>query len=209
MDDYYKRYWKNKISAGVMDKPPSSNNIFLLQEKLNKFKKYLKGKCLDVGCGDGFITSELNKIIPTIGLDISDIAIKKAKKNYSNINFLKGSVTNLPFKKDQFNCIFASELIEHIQDSEAMFNEFNRILKKNGNLIMTTPELTKLKNIFIALFYWDKYYHPANPHIRFYSKKALTEILKRFGFKLVHYEPDGKFFGFVPKGMIVIAKKIR
>jgi len=209
MEDYYKRYWKNEIEAGTMDKPPLHDNALLVQKKLNKFKKYLNGKCLDAGCGDGFVTSELNKITPTIGLDFSDVAIKKAKKNYPQIRFIKGSVTNLPFNKNQFDCIFASELIEHIQDSEAMFYEFNRVLRKNGNLIITTPELTKLKNIFIALFYWDKYYHPVNPHIRFYSKKSITEILKRFGFKIIHYEPDGRFFWFVPKGMIIVAKKIK
>ena len=209
MDDYYKRYWRREIKGGVMDKPPAAGNVHLTQKKLERFKKYLNGKCLDAGCGDGFVTSELNKITPTMGLDISDIAIKKAKKKYPDVKFIRGSVTKLPFKRNYFDCIFAEEVVEHIQDTEAMFCEFNRILKKRGNLIITTPELTRLKNIFIALFYWDKYYHPVNPHIRFYSKTSITEILKRFGFKLIHYESDGRFFWFVPKGMIIVAKKIR
>ncbi len=208
MKEYYNRYWMNKIDGGVMDKPPSSEDVSTFKIQLNKIRKYLSGKCLDVGCGNGLLTSQLNKITPTIGLDISEIAIKKARKKYPKIKFVKGYVTELPFKKNQFDCIFASELVEHIQDTEAMFYEFKRVLKKRGYLIIKTPQLTMLKNLYIALFYWDKYYHPFNPHIRFYSKRSLIKILKTFGFEVIQYESDGKFFGLVPKGMIIVAKKI-
>ena len=115
----------------------------------------------------------------------------------------------MPFKGNQFDCIFASEIIEHVLDTEAMFFEFNRVLKKNGYLIITTPEFAWLKRVFIALFLSDSYFYPFNPHIRFYSKKTLAEILKKFGFKIVHYQPDGSFFGLMPKGMLVVAKKTR
>jgi len=208
MDDYYTRFWKSE----TIDKPPlylSQKEILSFSKDIVKFKKYLKGKCLDAGCGNGFTTSELNKITPSVGLDISDIAIRKSKEKYPNIKFVKGSVTDLPFKKNQFGCIFATEVIEHIEDTEAMFHEFNRVLKKNGHLIIIAPELTRLKNIFIALFYWDKYYYPTKTHIRFYSKKTLTEILKKFKFKIIHYEPEGRFFWKIPKGMLVVSKKIR
>lgn len=210
MKDYYERYWGSGVKGKVMHEPPPDN---FPNERwsivLNAIKKYLKNKCLDAGSGSGFITSELNKIIPTIGLEISNIALEKARKNHPSIKFVKGSVTGMPFENSQFDCIFASELVEHVLDTEAMFSEFNRVLKEGGHLIITTPELTVLKNIFIALFYWNAYYYPVNPHIRFYSRKTLTEILIKFGFKIVHYESDGKFFWLVPKGMLVVAKKIK
>jgi len=208
MEEYYERYWKNEINAGVMNKPPIEN-ISRTRNMLIKVRRFLKGECLDVGCGDGSITSELNKIIPTIGLDVSEVAIRKARKKYPHIKFIKGDVTNLPFGKKHFGCVFASELIEHVQDTNIMFSEFNRVLSENGCLIMTTPELTFLKNVFIALFYWNKYYNPANPHIRFYSKKSLGSILKKFGFKIIHYEHDGEIIYGIPKGMMVVAKKMR
>jgi ubiquinone/menaquinone biosynthesis C-methylase UbiE len=207
MKEYYERYWENGVKGKVMNEPPDDLKTERWKKLFNVVKRYLKGKCLDAGSGSGFITSELNKVTPTTGMEISDAALKKARKEHANIKFVKGSVANIPFKNNEFGCIFASELIEHVLDTESMFSEFNRVMKKRGYLIITTPELTWLKRVFIAIFYWD-YYYPLNPHIRFYSKNTLKEVLDSFGFKVIHYEHDGEIFYGVPKGMIMVAKKI-
>jgi ubiquinone/menaquinone biosynthesis C-methylase UbiE len=209
MKDYYERYWETGIKGKIMHEPPDNFREKHWAAFYNKVRRYLKNECLDVGSGSGFITSELNKIVTTSGLEISDAALKKARKTYPNMKFVKGSATDIPFNDNKFNCIFVSDVIEHVMDTEAMFHEFNRVLKKGGHLIITTPELTWLKRVFIALFYFNDYFYPINPHIRFYTKSTLKEILKKFGFKMIHYEHDGSFFWLVPKGMLVVAKKMR
>lgn len=65
-----------------------------------------------------------------------------------------------------------------------------------------------LKQIIIATFFWNKYFYPTNPHIRFFNKSTLKDILGKHGFKIIKYSWNGSYFKIMPKGQIVIAQKI-
>lgn len=198
MKEFYEREWKKDLVSHWNKKE--------IDKIIEVIKPYLKNNCLDIGCGYGEITNELNKIIPTQGMDISDIAIQKSKKNYPHIEFEQGSATNIPFPDNSFNTVFAGELIEHVPDTSKMFSEFWRILKQGGNLIVITPEFSFIKNLIITFFYWEEFYNPLGQHLRFYSRKKLKGILKDNSFKLI-YEWRKKHFGIIPNLMLIIAEK--
>jgi len=207
---FYERYWKQQNIGKVACIPPQRS-----KEQLEKIKlmvdPYVHGKGLDVGCGDGDLTSclkTLGNVKEIFGLDISPTAILKAKKKYPQISFQVGSVTQIPFSNREFDFIIASEIIEHILDTESMFAEFNRVLKKKGELVITTVDFNLLKKIIIGLFFWEKYFYPTNPHVRFFTKNTLKEMLEKFGFKVIKYWWNGSYLGIMPKGQAVVAKKI-
>ena len=61
------------------------------------------------------------------------------KDNESNVNFIKGNSLKLPFKENIFDCILLGEIIEHIAYPEILFAEIYPILKRDGLVIITTP----------------------------------------------------------------------
>lgn len=89
--------------------------------------------------------------------------IGNKKKIYS----VFGNCEELPFADNSFEKIIMMEVIEHIENDEAAISELSRVLKKNGKLIMTTPNGDIVEN--------------KNPHhYRHYQPDELRNILKEF-----------------------------
>jgi 2-polyprenyl-3-methyl-5-hydroxy-6-metoxy-1,4-benzoquinol methylase len=210
--NYYERYWSSNLKKdGFATLPPvwEESNLGRI---INIIKPYCQGDVLDVGCGDGTFTSQLSKVDKVknvIGIDLSHTAISEAKRRYPEIKFEVTSATRLPFSDESFDFITMVELAEHIIDTEQMFKEVNRVLKPEGAILITTTDFNLLKKVIVATFFWEKYFYPTNPHIRFFTKSTLEDILNKTGFKLIKYKWNGGYFGIIPKGQIVIAKKLK
>jgi len=99
-------------------------------------------KVLFAGCGDGF---ECLKVAQNgaevFGIDISEIGIKLAKQNLSNFceNFFVGDFENTSFEDEQFDVLVSMLSIMYKKDITNVLNEFNRILKNDGNIIIAVP----------------------------------------------------------------------
>jgi ubiquinone/menaquinone biosynthesis C-methylase UbiE len=214
MDNYYERYWKKNGSLGKDDNvtgtPPHWQEKDL-RRILNCLPDIPAGRILDVGCGGGYFThaiSGLGSPREVFGIDISENAIQQARSDYPGINFSVGEITSLEFQEEFFEAIFAIEVLEHIMDVGLALKELNRVLKKGGYLVITTTDFNLLKRVLIALFFFDKYFYPTNPHIRFFDKNTLSSILEKNGFSVFRYKWHGSYFGIMPKGQIVVARKI-
>ncbi len=83
---------------------------------------------IDIGCGEGFIVNCLNR--PDItGVDISKKALNIAKQKNPGCNFCTGSVYDLSFKKNSFDLVLATEVLEHLENPEKALQEIKRISK--------------------------------------------------------------------------------
>jgi len=168
---------------------------------------------LDFGCGEGRYIEEILKVNPykIIGADISEYAIKKAKKKFPNGRFYVTSGDDgekLPFATNSADFILAADVIEHIFDVVNFVSEMNRTLKKGGRIFISTPYHGTIKNLVIALVGFDTAFNPTWAHIRFFTKKSLTKLLEENGFKILEYGQYGRFKPF-SMGMYFIAKKIK
>jgi len=108
---------------------------------------------LEVGCGNGdfaLCLSDKNSNITAVDFSRKAISIarKKAKTLNSKVRFMVADAQNLPFKDNSFDMIFSCECLEHVENPERVLLEFNRVLKENGELILTT------ENYFNALILW-------------------------------------------------------
>ena len=100
-------------------------------------------KLLDVGCACGHyyrsIKKRVNKDFFYTGTDPYDIFLDKAKiawKNDSNVNFLKGNIYKLPFKKNQFDLTICSNVFIHLNKIKKPLQELLRVTK--GTIIIRT-----------------------------------------------------------------------
>ena len=107
-------------------------------------RRLVKNKTvLDAACGEGYGSHILSdNATSVVGLDIDDSSVKHAQERYqkSNLSYVQGSCIKLPFKNDSFDCIVSFETIEHLAEQQQMLNEFNRVLKKDGFIIISTPD---------------------------------------------------------------------
>ena len=208
---YYEKYWKGDLGdKGLFMEPPREE----ISKNLESMKKYIKGSVLDYGCGQGNllrIMSEINSEATLHGFDISSNAIKLAKERNHDleINFHAGESLVDVFTQGQFDFVTATDVMEHIIDVDGTLKDINRLLKVGGHLYITTVDFNFLKKILISMFAFDKYFYPTTPHIRFFTRKTLEDLLITRGFKPIRYEWDGSYWGLMPKGQIIIAEKIR
>lgn len=103
-------------------------------------KRLLTGKVLDVGCGDGTFRPLFDRDADYSGLEFSKEQAAKAKKKGLDVK-IHDVTTKFPFKKQTFDVVFASEILEHIIDTDGFLQNCNKVLKKGGSLIITTPNI--------------------------------------------------------------------
>lgn len=107
---------------------------------------------LDLGCGEETYIENLIKIGNNnlYGVDISDYVIdnhKKAYRDHSNVEFIACPAEQLPFDKGYFDLIICDELIEHVPKAEVLLDETARVIKKDGTLIISTPNRNRVSAI--------------------------------------------------------------
>lgn len=96
-------------------------------------------KVLLLGCGTAEESELLNKYNPKkiIGIDISKKSIAIAKECYPDCDFYVGDMLKLPFKENEFDFIFSSLAIHHVENKEKVFEELYRVLNKNGEVLFS------------------------------------------------------------------------
>ncbi|MBC7875261.1 MAG: class I SAM-dependent methyltransferase [Ferruginibacter sp.] len=100
-------------------------------------------KVLDIACGEGYGSALLAKnALQVTGVDIEAGIISMAKDKYpqENLQFLTGSVENIPSADQQFEVVVSFETLEHIGDHEKMISEIKRVLLPGGLLVISTPD---------------------------------------------------------------------
>lgn len=106
----------------------------------------LKGteRILDIGCGTGKTTNYCANLIPEgsiVGLDLSSDMINFAKEEYkatSNLKFIEGSATNIPFE-NEFDVVFSMYCLHWIEDQQKVIDQIAKSLKSGGQALLYIP----------------------------------------------------------------------
>ena len=141
-----------EITAEIQPKYPKVRLDNAMYRKVHKYlRRIKKGKILEVGCIDGSFLRILEKESwECKGLELLQHMVKKGRKLGTDI--VQGDAQlKFPFK-DKFDVILAGEVIEHMVYPDRFLENCHGALKKNGILILTTPNLTFLVNRFLVLF---------------------------------------------------------
>ncbi len=140
--------------------------------KLRALAPKLKGKLLDFGCG-----SKPYKAIFTvdeyIGLDFENPGHPHLNERIDV--FYNGK--NIPFQDEHFDAIFSSEVFEHIFNLEDILTELNRVLKKDGLMLITCP--------------FSICEHEVPNDFARYSSYSIKYLLEKNGFEVVEQYKTG------------------
>ena len=112
-------------------------NPWVTRVRAKKVRKYASGITLDVGIGSGQL-AEQYLVRPIVACDFSTGMLKlaKARPKMKYSFFVAADVENLPFKKNLFDTIVASEVIYYLQHPKRFLEEAFRCLTPNGKLIL-------------------------------------------------------------------------
>ncbi len=132
---------------------------------------FVDGKVvLDIASGSGYGSKMLSRKAKKVyGVDINTDAVKYAQENYSadNIEFIQGSGTAIPLKDDSVDAVVTFETLEHIEEAEQFIKEIKRVLRKDGVLVLSTPN--------------DVEFPEGNHfHVHEFEYEELRDILKKY-----------------------------
>lgn len=141
-------------------------------------------RVLDTGCGDGpFVGPLLETGAVVTGADIAEEALRRARRRAPGARYVRVEPHGpWPFEDGAFELVWASEVIEHVADTEGWVNEVRRVLRPGGLLLVTTPRVERL-------------HVPPDPrgqHLRFYSRSSLGALLSDMGFAEVDVTAHGE-----------------
>lgn len=132
---------------------------------------FVAGKTvLDIASGEGYGTHILARFAAhATGVDISPEAVEFAAKKYPgpNISFLRGDAAAIPLPDSSIDVAVSFETLEHLREQDKMLCEIRRILKKEGLLIISTPNsrtYNRTDNVF---------------HVKELCREEFTDLLGR------------------------------
>lgn len=128
----------------------------------------LKGKLLDVGCGDQPYRALVPAAVAYAGIDAQE---SKARFGYARADTTYYSGTVWPVPDQSVDCVLCTETLEHVPEPAGFVAEAFRCLKPGGSLLLTVPFAARWH--FIPHDYWR------------YTPSGLQRLLAGAGFEEV------------------------
>jgi SAM-dependent methyltransferase len=153
-------------------------------------------KVIDVGCGAGRHAFEAYRRGADViafdrdaaevqGVQIILTAMAEAGEAPASASAeaVVGDVLALPYADETFDCVIASEILEHIPDDNAAIAELIRVLKVGGMLAVTVPRWFPER---VCWWLSDEYHSNEGGHVRIYRASELRSRLLGAGLRLTH-----------------------
>jgi SAM-dependent methyltransferase len=203
----------NKLAFGNIFQPATLFwRLFEIEALVQKTR--MRGRILDLGCGDGRVSSTIfscaqasgNKEEPNtlIGIDPDEVDSGIARESglYEKVHTC--SANAIPEENGTFDFCFANSVIEHIPDIDEVLAEVARVLKANGRFIFTVPS-TGFEGLMKTSSFWAEKFSGGNSedyskmidarlaHYHYYDHSQAQTMLKDVGLDIVqeeHYFPE-------------------
>lgn len=146
-----------------------------LFSEINKYKN--SGIVLDFGCATGSFMQVAKECgYRTQGVEINPQAAVYAR-NVLGLDVLTGAINRFSYKESFFDIVHMGDVIEHLSDPLSIMKLLNIFMKKEGLLIITTPNF----NSILTKMFQVK----PEEHLYYFNKDTLIELMELAGFKVL------------------------
>ena len=161
-------------------------------ERLLEYVDYKeKQKFLEIGCGNGAACKHIAKKynLNVTGMDVDPEQIQNAiddiEKN-QNIQFFEGDSTNLKFSDNEYDIVYSSGVLHHINNWKRVLEEINRVLKPKGYYIFSDLAYSS----FTA-----RVFKNIAKNLGIYTIDNIINFMEDNNFEILHQEKnEGLFF---------------
>lgn len=165
-------------------------------------KKRMNGpRILDVGCNLGYFVESCRLLgLDSVGIDVNTGVIDQASAMFPKSRFVYGRIDGIVKREGQFDAVYTSEVIEHVDDVNSFISNISSILKPGGLLYLTTPELKKYRPGFKGDEWKDL---NAPNHKQYFSKTNIRYFLDKHKYESIEFIRNWNF----KTGIKLIARK--
>lgn len=177
-------------TGNTFDKYGSSSRM--VRRLMGRFERMLDelialaapSSILDVGCGEGVLTSRWAERLPDstiVGLDLPDPRLEAhwQPRQRPNLRFTGGRAEQLSFADDEFDLVTAIETLEHVLDPEQALAEMARVAGRH--LLVSAPREPIWRALNVARGAYVEQLGNTPGHIHHWSRRELTRLLARHG----------------------------
>lgn len=176
-EDYFKTVYTNTRILRLREQ--------IFRPKIKHVKRYSKGKkWLDIGSGDGAaVVAAKSEGFDVLGIEISDSSRRFAKKYRKIELYGKPLLEYAKSTKPKWDIISFFGVLEHLPDPVEHLGLSNRLLKKDGIIVLELPNYnslsTQVQNVSKLI---DRHLVPY-AHIMMFTLKSAKFILNKTGFR--------------------------
>ena len=169
---------------------PSGRTRSFLTDRENKIndhkmevsyiKKYKKeGRILDFGSASGIFLDALDGVWEKYAVDISAFALSHIKD--PAVRKFNGTLIDAHYDDNFFDVIYAGHTLDRLIDLKKNIAEMKRILKKDGIILITTPNIGSL----CAMLFKENFRLLYSNHLVYFSKETLQKFLDEVGLRIL------------------------
>ena len=153
---------------------------------------------LDVGCGFGLLSKELKKTYPKLDFYGVEHAKEASQSSQKILKLLHCSIEDMAlikgkFKTQKFDVIIFSDVLEHLYDPVEIIKSYKSLLKQDGTIVVTVPNIANIFSRITLLFGYFNYSETGvmdKTHVRFFNRKNLKQLAKESDLKIVSQKYD-------------------
>ncbi|MDD5570261.1 MAG: class I SAM-dependent methyltransferase [Bacteroidales bacterium] len=176
------------------------------ERRVKMLTKHIRpeGKVLELGCGTGYFTREIIKTGASVtAIDISPDLLAVAKKNINNpdISFCEENAYQMTFPDGYFDFVIGSSVLHHL-DIEKAISEIYRVLKPNGSIAFTEPNMMNPQIVLQKNISWLKRKLGDSPDETAFFRWPIIRLFKKYNFRQIEVIPFDFLHPAIPSRLI-------
>ena len=149
---------------------------------------------LDIGCGEGVLASEIKQNGNRVtGIDVlPEVEYQGQLEEYFSANLDNGIQPVIEaLNGKRFDRVLLLDILEHLRRPEDLLAECHEVLGRDGQLIVSLPNVANITVRAMLLFGRFKYTERGlldRTHLRFFTRKTARRLLEQSGYKIIRQE---------------------
>jgi 2-polyprenyl-3-methyl-5-hydroxy-6-metoxy-1,4-benzoquinol methylase len=149
-------------------------------------------RVLDIGCSSGYLARPLvERGCTVVGIERDPQAAGAARDVCEEVIVGDVEELELPFEHESFDVVLCGDLVEHLRNPQSFLARVQPLLKQEGRLVLTTPNVANWALRLSLLGGRWRYTNRGlldRTHVHLFTRKTLVEALDSAGYRVVELD---------------------